>query len=100
MPSQTISLSVLISNVEDGDSSAITLRWYVSADNILDTNTDTPLLPIWTLGQLGAGTSIAVPSTITASNTPGSYYYFACVDPVTNESNTRIITARRLRRWW
>ena len=88
VPSTTITLSVLISNVGDGDSSAITLRWYVSADNILDTNTDTPLLPIWTLGQLGAGTSIAVPSTITASNTPGSYYYFACVDGVTGESNT------------
>ena len=89
VPSTTITLSVLISNVGDGDSSAITLRWYVSADNTLDTNTDTPLLPIWALGQIGAGTSIAVPSTITASNTPGSYYYFACVDGVTGGKRSR-----------
>ena len=85
-PSETINLSTLISNTGDGDATAITLRWYLSADNILDTNTDTPL-PTSTLSSLGAGASITIPSTTTASNTPGSYYYFACVDPVTDESD-------------
>ena len=87
VPSQIISLSALVSNVGDGDSSAITLRWYVSADNTLDTNADAEI-GTSAVSSLGAGASIAVSNTIAAPNAPGSYYYFACVDPVTNENNT------------
>ena len=85
-PSETINLSTLISNTGDGDATGITLRWYVSADSTLDTNTDTPL-PTSIVSRLRAGDSFTIPSTTTASNTPGSYYYFACVDPVTDESD-------------
>ena len=84
MPSQMITLTATVSNVGDGNSTATTLRWYRSADTSLDTNADTEI-GTSTVTNLAAGTSIAISNTITASNAPGTYYYFACIDGVTGE---------------
>ena len=73
--------------ITNGDATSITLRWYVSADSSLDTNADTPL-PTSTLSSLGAGASLTIPSTTTAPNVVSFYYYFACIDPVTDEVDT------------
>ena len=87
-PDENISLSVVISNT--GDLNALqssTLRWYRSTDNSLDTNTDTNF-GTDPVRMLEAGASVTISKSDTASEISGLYYYFACVDPVSNEVDT------------
>ena len=86
-PSQEITLTALISNAGGGDSDATTLRWYRSADNSLDKNTDTRLSETATVPILAPGASHSISNSITVPETAGSHYYFACVDPVENEGD-------------
>ena len=84
-PLQEITLTALISNAGGGDSTPTTLRWYRSADNSLDTNADTDLGETHSVRMLTPGASLSISNSITVPETAGSHYYFACVDPVTDE---------------
>ena len=85
--SSTINLSALITNAGDGSSTTTTMRWYVSTDRALDTNTDTEI-GTSTVSNLGTGASVRISNTITVPETPGTYYYFACVDSIAGEVQT------------
>ena len=72
--------------VVDGTSEATTLRYYRSVDGTVttsDTQVGTDTVPA--LGPRGRSTQSVE---LTAPSTPGTYYYAACVDAVTDESDT------------
>ena len=82
----SFTLSATVSNQGDGEAPATTLRYYRStdatittSDTLVGTDTVRPLSPSGTSAQ-----SIS----LTASATAGTYYYGACVDAVTDESDT------------
>ena len=85
-PGATFRLYATLKNSGTGDSTTTTLRYYRSTDRVITTR-DT---------QLGRGNRdpLAPNATlrryleVTAPTTPGTYYYGACVDTVTNESDT------------
>ena len=79
-------LSATVSNTGDGDSVATTLRYYRSADAAIS-GSDTPV-GTDAVGALAASGSSAELVALTAPSTVGTYYYGACVDAVTRESNT------------
>ena len=62
---EKFTLSVTVSNTGDGASAATTLRYYRSSDATITTSVS-----------------------LTAPSTAGTYYYGACVDSVTGESDT------------
>ena len=79
-------LSATVSNTGDGESPATTLRYYRSTDATITTSdtavgTD-PLAALAASGRGGESISLTAPSS------PGTYYYGACVDAVTDESDT------------
>ena len=81
----SFTLWATVSNAGDGASAATTLRYYRSTDATIssadmEVGTDA-------VGALGAGTS-SESITLTAPSTAGTYYYGACVDAVTGESDT------------
>ena len=82
----SFTLSTTVTNAGDGESEATTLRYYLSADetiNELDTEVGSAL--VGSLAPAGASDhSIGLP----APSTTGTYYYGACVDAVTDESDT------------
>ena len=86
-PSQSFTLSVAIHNRGNAPAPPTTVRYYLSTDSTI-TNDDT---------EVGTGTvsGLAAPSTIfklirlTAPSSPGTYYYGACVQPVSGESDTQ-----------
>ena len=83
---QTFTLSATVSNAGDGASAATTLRYYRSTDRTITTS-DTSV-GTETVGGLAA-VAVSVESiSLTAPLTAGTYYYGACVDAVTDESNT------------
>ncbi|MCY3963445.1 MAG: fibronectin type III domain-containing protein [Acidobacteria bacterium] len=85
-PGQSFSLQVLVDNRGDDRSAATTLSYYRSRDSTITTNdraigTD----PVSALVESGtAAHSIG----LTAPSSAGTYYYGACVDPVSGEANT------------
>ena len=79
-------LSATVSNAADGESEATTLRYYQSADATI-TTTDTAVGTDAVGGLPVSGTS-GESISLTAPETAGTYYYGACVDPVTDESDT------------
>ena len=82
----SFTLTATVSNAGDGESVATTLRYYRSTDATI-TTTDTAV-GTDAVGVLGAsGTSVQSIS-LTAPATAGAYYYGACVDAVTDESDT------------
>ena len=82
----TFTLSVAVSNEGEGESAATTLRYYRSTDATI-TTTDTSLETVAIAGLAGSGSS-SQSVELTAPSRPGTYYYGACVDPVTDESDT------------
>ena len=83
---EEFTLSVTVRNAGDGDSSATTLRYYRSTNAIistLDTEVGTDAV-----GVLPASGSSAELVTLTTPQDAGAYYYGACVDTVTGESET------------
>ena len=82
----TFTLSATVLNQGDGRSSSTTLRYYRSSDSTIGTS-DTEV-GTDAVGALSAsatsGESIVLPAPATA----GTYYYGACVDSVSGESNT------------
>ena len=82
----SITLSATVSNAGDGESVATTLRYYRSTDGTI-TTTDTAV-GMDAVGALGASGTSAQSISLTAPATAGTYYYGACVDAVTDESDT------------
>ena len=82
----TFTLSATVRNVGDEASAATTLRYYRSADATITTS-DTPVGTDAVAGLAASGASSESVS-LTAPSTPGTYYYGACVDTVTDESDT------------
>ena len=75
-----------VHNQGTGPSGATTLRYYRSDDAIIS-NSDTQLGSTQVPG-LRARDSSGEEITFTAPSSAGTYYYGACVDPVSGESNT------------
>ena len=72
--------------VIEGASEATTLRYYLSTDGTIttsDTELGTDAVP-----ALGPRSSSTQSVELTAPTTPGTYYYGACVDEMTDESDT------------
>ena len=82
----TFTLSATVSNTGDGESVATTLRYYRSTDATITTS-DTAE-GTGAVGALSASGSSAESISLTAPATMGAYYYGACVDAVTDESDT------------
>ena len=79
-------VSATVSNTGDRYSPATTLRYYRSTDAAItrsDTEEGTAGIPV-----LFAGGTNRLPIALTAPASPGIWYYGACVDEVTGESDT------------
>ena len=87
LPSDEVTLKATVTNVGGLTSPETTLNWYFSADASLDTDTDTSL-ETEKINSLTAGEGRTVSIPILVSDVLGSYYYFTCVDAVTDEMNT------------
>ena len=79
-------LSVTVRNVGDEEAVATTLRYYRSNDTTISSS-DTPVGRVAVSALPASGTS-AESITLTAPSSAGTYYYGACVDPVSGESDT------------
>ena len=82
----TFTLSATVQNDGDGPSAATTLRYYRSTDGTI-TSADTEV-GTDAVGGLAAGATSAESISLTAPSSAGTYYYGACVDEVTDESDT------------
>ena len=73
-------------NQGSGPSASTTLRYYQSTDSAISSS-DTPVGtgPVSGLPASGSSTESI---TLTAPDTPGTYHYGACVDAVSDESDT------------
>ena len=83
---EAFTLSATVSNSGDMESPATTLRWYRSADSTIS-STDTEVGSD-SIGALAASGTSDQSIDLTAPSTAGTYYYGACVDSVTDESDT------------
>ena len=84
--SPAFTLSVTVSNTGDGESAATTLRYYRSTDATIttsDTEESTDAIP-----ELSAAGTSSQSVDLQGPFTPGTYYYGACADTVTDESDT------------
>ena len=79
-------LSATVSNTGDGESGATALRYYRSTDATITTS-DTSV-GTDAVGTLAAAGTSSESISLTAPSTAGMYYYGACVDTVTGESDT------------
>ena len=96
-PGARIRLSATVENRGDAGSRRTTLRYYLSNDSTIstqDTEVETDVV-----GSLAPGrdSDESTPSRFTAPTRAGTYYYGACVDSVTDESNTRNNCSRGVR---
>ncbi len=82
----SFTLSATVTNAGDGESTATTLRYYRSTDTTITTS-DTQL-GTDSVGALAAAGTSDQTIDLTAPSTTGTYYYGACVDSVTGESDT------------
>ena len=82
----SFTLSATVSNTGDGASVATTLRFYRSTDATITTSdTEVGTAAVAELAPSGSGSGSV---DLTAPSSPGTYYYGACVDAVTDESDT------------
>ena len=85
-PGGSATLSVTVRNVGAGAAAATTLRFYRSADQTITTaDTEVGTHAVAELAPSGTGDGSM---SLTAPSTAGTYYYGACVDTVTGESDT------------
>ena len=85
-PGASFTLSATVNNAGDGESAATTLRYYRSTDATITTS-DTEV-GTDAVGALAASGTSAQSISLAAPATAGAYYYGACVDAVTDESDT------------
>ena len=83
----SFTLSVTVRNQGNGASSSTTLRYYQSADSTITTG-DTAI-GTDSVSSLDASSSGDESTGLTAPSTPGTYYYGACVNAVSDESDTQ-----------
>ena len=83
----SFTLNAAVRNQGNGSSAFTTLRYYRSGDSTITTG-DTEV-GTDTVFRLDTGESGDDSVSLTAPSTPGTYYYGACVDPVSGESDTR-----------
>ena len=83
---QAFTLRATVRNQGDGQSAATTLRWYRSSDATIST-ADTRVGTV-AVGGLDPSATSSESISLTAPSSAGTYYYGACVDTVTGESNT------------
>ena len=79
-------LSAIVRNDGDTPSAATTLRYYQSTDATITTS-DTAV-GTGAVAELAASATNSGSVDLTAASTAGAYYYGACVDAVTDESDT------------
>ena len=79
-------LSVTVNNTGDAESPATTLRYYRSTDATITTS-DTAV-GTDAVGALAPSGRAGASLELTAPSSAGTYYYGACVDAVTDESDT------------
>ena len=82
----SFTLSATVRNAGEGASAATTLRYYRSTDATITTS-DTSVGTV-EIEALAASGSSPQSVNLTAPASPGTYYYGACVDEVTDESDT------------
>ena len=82
----SFTLSAAVRNQGSGPSASTTLRYYQSTDSAISSS-DTPV-GTGPVGGLPASGSSTESITLTAPDTPGTYHYGACVDAVSDESDT------------
>ena len=82
----TFGLTTDVRNDGDGDAAATTLRYYRSTDAMITTS-DTEEATA-AVAALAAGETSDKQVDLTPPSTPGTYYYGACVDAVSGESDT------------
>ena len=82
----TFTLSATVRNDGEGAAAATTLSYYQSTDATITTS-DTALGTV-AIAELAAAGSSSQSVELTAPSRPGTYYYGACVDPVTDETDT------------
>ena len=85
-PGAAFTLDATVRNAGDGDAAATTLRYYRSDDAAISTG-DTEVATD-AVAALAAGASSAESISLTAPSSAGTYYYGACVDTVSGESDT------------
>ena len=83
---ERISLRTTVRNRGSERSDSTTLRYYLSPDASISTG-DTALDSDY-VSRLGASWTGPEWAYVTAPSTPGTYYYGACVDAVSNEADT------------
>ncbi len=83
---QSFTLSATVRNQGNGSSAATTLRYYRSSDATISTS-DTEVGTDSVSGLSASGTS-AESISLNAPSSAGTYYYGACVNSVTGESDT------------
>ena len=86
IPGAGFTLSATVRNQGGSRSATTTLRYYRSSDSTISTS-DTEEGTDSVFG-LSAGRSGSESIRLTAPNSPGTYYYGACVEPVSGESDT------------
>ena len=85
-PGDTVTISATVRNQGNGQSAATTVRIYSSSDEVISTNdTEIDTGPV---SSLSASRVSGYTTSLTAPSTAGTYYYGACVDPVSGESRT------------
>ena len=84
-PGENFTLSATVKNQGTGSAAATTLRYYRSTDATISTS-DTEI-GTDSVSALGANGNRNESITVTAPAEAGTYYYGACVDSVTDESN-------------
>ena len=85
-PGESFTLSATVRNSGSGQSAGTTLRYYRSTNRTIsgsDTQVGTDAV-----GSLNANSNSAESITLNALTTPGTYYYGACVNAVSNEADT------------
>ena len=85
-PGQSFTLSATVRNRGTGSSAATTLRYYRSSNSTISTS-DTQVGTDSVSGLSASGTS-AESISLNAPSSAGTYYYGACVNSVTGESDT------------
>ena len=85
-PGQSFTLRATVMNVGNGQSAATTLRFYRSTDGTISAS-DTEV-GSQDVGGLGASGTSDHSIDLTAPSNEGTYYYGACVESVSDESNT------------
>ena len=84
-PSGMITLTATVSNLGGASSPMTNLNWYRSDDSSLDTSADTASGMKAVESLTARASQMVSDNMITAPSMTGTYYYFACVESVTNE---------------